>query len=103
MLQFERGYFGAGAPPWEQPERYRINSPLWSASSVRTPLLLVHGDQDYIPIQQAEEFFTALYRQDKRVQLARYAGEWHTISARGNVLDLWRRFEAWLRETMPPE
>jgi hypothetical protein len=24
-------------------------------------------------------------------------------SARGNVLDLWRRFEAWLRETMPPE
>ena len=103
MLQFERGYFGAGAPPWEQPERYRINSPLWSVASVRTPLLLVHGDQDYIPIQQAEEFFTALYRQDKRVQLARYAGEWHTISARGNVLDMWRRFEAWLRETMPPE
>ena len=69
MLQFERGYFGAGGPPWEQPERYRINSPLWSAASVKTPLLLVHGDQDFIPIQQAEEFFTALYRQDKRVQL----------------------------------
>ena len=67
MLQFERGYYGAQAPPWEQPERYRINSPLWSAASVRTPLLLVHGDQDFIPIQQAEEFFTALYRQDKRV------------------------------------
>jgi dipeptidyl aminopeptidase/acylaminoacyl peptidase len=103
MLQFERGYYGAQAPPWEQPERYRINSPLWSAGSVRTPLLLVHGDKDFIPIQQAEEFFTALYRQDKRVQLARYAGEAHTIAARGNVLDLWRRFDAWLRETMPPE
>jgi hypothetical protein len=103
MLQFERGYYGAGAPPWEQPDRYRVNSPLWSAASVRTPLLLVHGDQDFIPIQQAEEFFTALYRQDKRVQLARYAGEGHTLSARGNVLDMWRRFEAWLRETMPPE
>jgi dienelactone hydrolase len=103
MLQFERGYYGAQAPPWEQPERYRINSPLWSAASVRTPLLLVHGDQDFIPVQQAEEFFTALYRQDKRVQFARYAGEEHTISARGNVLDMWRRFEAWLRETMPPE
>ena len=103
MLQFERGYYGAQAPPWEQPERYRVNSPLWSAASVRTPLLLVHGDQDFIPIQQAEEFFTALYRQDKRVQLARYAGEEHTISARANVLDMWRRFEAWLGETMPPE
>ena len=101
MLQFERGYYGAGAPPWEQPERYRINSPLWSAASVKTPLLLVHGDQDFIPVQQAEEFFTALYRQDKRVRLVRYAGEEHTIAARANVLDLWRRFEAWLRETMP--
>jgi hypothetical protein len=27
--------------------------------------MLVHGDQDFIPIQQAEEFFTALYRHDK--------------------------------------
>jgi dipeptidyl aminopeptidase/acylaminoacyl peptidase len=103
MLQFERGYFGAGAPPWEQPNRYRINSPLWSVASVKTPLLLVHGDLDYIPVQQAEEFFTALYRQDKRAQLVRYAGEWHTISARTNVLDMWRRFEAWLRETMPSD
>lgn len=101
MLQVERGYYGAGAPPWEQPERYLRNSPLWLAANVQTPLLLVHGDQDFIPIQQAEEFFTALYRQDKRVQLLRYAGEEHTIDARANVLDMWRRFEAWLRETMP--
>jgi hypothetical protein len=35
---------------------------------VRTPLLLLYG---FIPIQPAEEFFTALYRRDKRVQLAR--------------------------------
>jgi hypothetical protein len=27
--------------------------------------------------------------------------EGHTIMAQANVLDLWRRFEAWLRETMP--
>ena len=63
-------------------------------------IVLMSGDKDFVPIQQAEEFFTALYRQDKRVQLARYAGEEHTISGRANVLDMWRRFEAWLRETM---
>jgi dipeptidyl aminopeptidase/acylaminoacyl peptidase len=100
MLQFERGYYAAEAPPWEQPERYRINSPIWRVASVRTPLLLIHGDQDFIPVQQAEEFFTALYRQDKRVQLLRYAGEEHTIGARENVLDMWQRIDAWLRETM---
>ncbi len=100
MLQFERAVFGADAPPWEQPERYRVNSPLWRVTLVRTPLLLVHGDKDFIPVQQAEEFFTALYRQDKRVELVRYAGEEHTIALRENVLDLWRRIEAWLRDTM---
>ena len=45
------------------------------ANKVETPLLLIHGELDFIPIQQAEEFFTALYRQDKRVTLLRYAGE----------------------------
>lgn len=64
--------------------------------------MLMHGDVDYIPVQQAEEFFTALYRLDKRAKLVRYAGEWHTITARANVLDLWRRLDDWLRETMPP-
>lgn len=102
MLQFERGYFGADAPPWEAPERYRDNSPLWHVAAVHTPVMLVHGDADFIPVQQAEEFFSALYRQDKRVRFVRYTGEEHTISARENVLDLWQRLEAWLRETMPP-
>jgi dipeptidyl aminopeptidase/acylaminoacyl peptidase len=101
MLQFERGYYGAGAPPWEAPERYRDNSPIERVASIRTPLMLVHGDQDFIPVQQAEEMFTALYRQDKRVRLVRYAGEGHTISARANVVDMWARVAVWLRETMP--
>ena len=101
MLQFERGYYGADAPPWEQPDRYRVNSPIWRVADVRTPVMLVHGDADFVPVQQAEECFTALYRQDKRVRLVRYAGEQHTITARVNVLDLWRRMNDWLRETMP--
>jgi dipeptidyl aminopeptidase/acylaminoacyl peptidase len=102
MLQFERGFYGADAPPWEAPELYRLNSPLWNLSRVHTPLMLVQGDMDFIPIQQAEEVFTSLYRQDKRVRLVRYAGEEHTITSRANVLDLWERMLGWLRETMPP-
>jgi len=101
MLQLERGVYGAEAPPWEQPERYRMNSPLWRVANVQTPLMLVHGELDFVPIQQAEEFFTALYRQDKRVRFVRYAGEGHTIAGRANVLDLWRRLAEWLEETMP--
>jgi dienelactone hydrolase len=103
MLQFERGFFGADAPPWDAPDLYRINSPIWRINHVHTPLMLIHGEDDFVPIQQAEEVFTALYRQDKRVRFVRYAGEEHTISARANVLDLWQRLESWLNETMQPD
>ena len=103
MLQFERAYFGAEAPPWERPERYRVNSPIWRVAKIQTPLMLIHGDVDYIPVQQAEELFTALYRQDKRVRFVRYAGESHLITGRSNVLDFWRRVDDWLRETMPSD
>jgi dipeptidyl aminopeptidase/acylaminoacyl peptidase len=101
MLQLERGYYGAGAPPWETPESYRVNSPLWRVAQVATPVMLVHGDKDFIPIQQAEEMFTALYRLDRPAQLVRYTGEGHTLTDKVNVLDFWRRIDAWLQTTMP--
>ena len=99
-LQFERGDYAAGAPPWEKPEGYRVNSPIWRVAQMSTPLMLVHGDKDFIPIQQAEEMFTALYRRDKHAQLVRYAGEGHTISDRVNVLDFWNRVRSWLAATL---
>ena len=98
MLQFERGYYGAGAPPWEQPERYRSNSPIERVGQVKTPLMLIHGEIDFIPIQQAEEFFTAMYRRDQRVKLLRYAG----FPTRGNGLQKLRRTSATHLEAVAP-
>ena len=96
----ETGAFALGGPPWREGERFRAGSPILSAGNVRTPLMLIHGDLDFIPIQQAEEFFTALYRQDKRAIFVRYQGEWHTVAHRTDVLDLWQRMADWLRETL---
>ncbi len=73
-----------------------------STRSARTPLMLVHGDMDFIPIQQAEQMFTALYRLDRDVRLVRYHGEQHTVSGRANVLDLWTRIESWLDSHLAP-
>jgi dipeptidyl aminopeptidase/acylaminoacyl peptidase len=100
MLQMEKGYGGLGSPPWVDADLYRAGSAVLSADKVETPLMLIHGDLDFIPIQQDEEFFTALLRQDKRAEFVRYEGEWHTISNRTNVLDLWKRVTDWLGETM---
>lgn len=103
MLQLERGHAALGASPLAMPDAYRVNSPLMRADSIDTPLMLIHGDHDFVPVQQAEELFTALYRQDKRVRFARYYGEFHTIASRQNVLDMWTRIADWLAETMPVE
>jgi predicted esterase len=103
MLQLEKGSMGMGGPPWKEPDRYRENSAIHRTDKVETPLLLIHGELDFIPIQQAEEFYTALFRQNKRVTLLRYAGEGHVLNDRANVLDLWQRIEKWLAETMSPK
>lgn len=96
----EKGSFALGGPPWVKTDLCRAGSPIFHADKAQTPLMLIHGDSDFIPIQQDEEFFTALYPQDKRAKFVRYHGEWHTISNRANVLDLWKRIADWLAETM---
>jgi dipeptidyl aminopeptidase/acylaminoacyl peptidase len=100
MLQMEDGSMGLGGPPWRDRDEYLAVSPIFRADKVETPLMLIHGDMDFIPIQQDEEFFTALLRQNKPVEFVRYQSEWHTISAHADVIDLWKRVANWLSETM---
>ena len=92
----EGGQAAMGGPPWRDPERYVRNSPLFQAHRIETPLLLIHGDADYISIRQAEEMFTALYRQAKDVTLLRYWGEGHYFSRPRTMIDLDMRVPAWL-------
>ena len=70
----ETGQGRMGSPPWKDAGRYLLNSPIFFVDRVQTPLLIIHGDMDYIPIQQGEEFFLSLYRQGKRVAFVRYWG-----------------------------
>jgi dipeptidyl aminopeptidase/acylaminoacyl peptidase len=79
-------------------ERYVRNSPITYAERVTTPLMIVQGDMDYVPIQQGEKFFTALYRQNKAASFVRYWGEGHIIESPANVSDLWTRIYAWLAQ-----
>ena len=95
MGYFESGQGRMGAPPFRAPERYREASPLTYVAEVDTPLLMIHGDQDFVPIQQAEMLFSELLRQGNRARLVRYSGEGHTVSGRANVLDMWEQIFRW--------
>jgi dipeptidyl aminopeptidase/acylaminoacyl peptidase len=59
-------------------------SPLRHVSSIRTPILLLHGEADQrCPIEQSEQLFAALRRQGREVTFVRFAGESHEFAGRG--------------------
>jgi dipeptidyl aminopeptidase/acylaminoacyl peptidase len=98
----ESGQLRMGAPPWENADHYLRNSPLLYAGRVQTPLMIVQGDLDYIPLSQGEEFFTALYRSGKPATFVRYWGEGHVITSPANIRDLWQRIYAWFDHYLQP-
>lgn len=92
-----------GSPPWQDLQRYIRNSPLTYVDKVETPIMIIQGDLDYIPIQQGEEFFTALYRQGKRARFVRYFGEDHILSSPANIRDMWKRTCDWFDQYLTPK
>ncbi len=96
MVFAESGQFRMGAPPWEDAARYARNSPISFVDRVSAPVMIVQGDQDYVPIQQGEEFFTALYRQRRPAAFVRYWGEGHILESPANIKDMWHRVYEWL-------
>lgn len=96
----EQGQGAMGGPPWAVPDSYRRNSPFYQAGAISSPILLLHGELDFVPITQAESLFTALWRQNKDVQLVTYWGEHHLFSSPGTIRDAWGRIDAWFAQTL---
>jgi len=81
----ERGQGGLQATPLTDLAHYERASPVLSAGKIETPLLIVQGDQDPASYAQAEEMFSALYRQGKDAMFVSFFGEGHTISSPPNM------------------
>lgn len=86
--------------PHEKPDLLRDLSPVAHASSVNTPMLILHGEADNrCPIGQAEEWFVALKRQGKPVQLVVYPRASHIFVFQGRPshrVDYARRVVDWV-------
>ena len=60
-------------------------SPITYAANVETPVLLLHGEADArCPIGQSEEYFTALKRLNKEVEMVRFPGCSHLFPRMGH-------------------
>ncbi len=92
-----------GAPPWEAPERYVENSPLFRLDHVTTPVLILHGTGD--PLRtQSWELLSGLRRLGKTADLALYEGEPHSREewSRTNLTDRWQRVLGWFDRYLAP-
>jgi dipeptidyl aminopeptidase/acylaminoacyl peptidase len=89
-------------PVWAQTDRYIRNSPVLQADRITTPVMIVHGDQDFMALGQAEEMFSALYRQNKDAQLVTYWGEGHQYASPGTLRDLHARIFDWFDGHLRP-
>lgn len=102
MFLAESGQERLGNPPWKDFGRYIRNSPIFYVDRVETPLMIIQGDMDYVAMQQGEQFFMSLYRQNKRAQFLRYWGEGHVLEGPANIRDMWQRIYAWFDEFLKP-
>jgi dipeptidyl aminopeptidase/acylaminoacyl peptidase len=97
MSAYAESFFRA--PPWQDPDIYIRNSPLFHADKITTPWLLIQGGLDQIgptPPQEAEAMFSALWRQRKDAALLRYWGQGHGTFGAADIRDKWTRIYAWL-------
>ena len=88
MFQYERTQSRIGGSLWEATAEYLHNSPLFYADKIRTPVLMMHNDDDgAVPWYQGIELFVALRRLQKPAWLLNYNGEGHGLRRDANRKD----------------
>lgn len=101
------GYSGIasrGSFPWNNPELYVGQSPIYQADRITTPLLLVTGDSDTnVPPGESHNMFTALKLLGREVELVEFPGEDHWILDRQQRYVWWDTMLAWFDRWLKDE
>jgi dipeptidyl aminopeptidase/acylaminoacyl peptidase len=86
IFESSQGRFLGGY--WDNTEAYIRNSPVFHATKVETPLLLLHNDQDgAVDFNQGLEYYNVLRRMGKEVAMLQYVGENHGVARPANQKD----------------
>lgn len=96
-----------GAVPWKNLDWLMERSPITYVEQMKTPLLILHSDNDLrCPIAEAEQLFTSLKFLGREVRLIRFEGQSHDLSRNGHprsrVIRL-RHIVGWFLKHIPTE
>lgn len=93
-----------GGTPEQKPEVYRKADTLADVAKIKTPLLIMHGENDpQVPPYESAQFVRALKEHDKVFYYFTYPNELHGFSQRDHRLDAWRRQLAFLEKYIQPK
>jgi dipeptidyl aminopeptidase/acylaminoacyl peptidase len=90
------GIASLGSFPWNNPDLYVGQSPVYAADRITTPLLLLTGDGDTnVPPGESHSMFTALKLLGREVELVEVPGQDHWILDREQRYVWWNTILAW--------
>jgi dipeptidyl aminopeptidase/acylaminoacyl peptidase len=85
--------------PWESDSLYRVLSPMAYANNMRTPMLIVHSEDDKrTPITDGEQLFMSLRKRGIPAEFVRYPRSYHGLSRTGPpwlLVDRLERIRTW--------
>jgi dipeptidyl aminopeptidase/acylaminoacyl peptidase len=83
--------------PWERLDIYQRSSPIFNVDKVKTPTRILFGEEDRrVPIEQAEQFYTALRQRGVEVEMIRYPREAHGLQEPNHQIDRIERTVEWM-------
>ena len=86
-----------GSPQYQNPQAFERFNPVNFVSKWHTPMLVVHGEQDYrIPYDQGIAAFTALQRQGIESRLLLYPNENHWVLQPADSVQWYQNVLGWL-------
>lgn len=95
-----------GATMWEQPQKYIAHSAILNADRIKTPMMLITGEQDSnVPADNTREMYYALRRLGKEVIWVNYMNGGHGggTATVEDFLDMQKRMMEWYDTKLKPK
>jgi dipeptidyl aminopeptidase/acylaminoacyl peptidase len=95
LCDWDAKHYG-NADPWDPDGLFRRFSPITYVNRVKTPTLIIHGEEDGdVPVEQSYLFYRALNDLGVETELVIYPREPHGPQEKNHILDMGRRIPEW--------